>query len=74
MKIKVWPNVALVTVVFLLICSCDQTPNKEAPELEDHRTKVEMATTHGTMTLALYDETPLHRDNFIDLIQKKAYD
>lgn len=36
--------------------------------------KVKMVTTHGTIVLALYDETPLHRDNFIKLIKQGTYD
>ncbi|MFC3879743.1 peptidylprolyl isomerase [Algoriphagus namhaensis] len=37
-------------------------------------TKVEMVTTHGTIVVKLYDETPLHRDNFIKLAQDGVYD
>lgn len=40
----------------------------------DDRTQVEMITNYGTMVFELYNETPLHRDNFIKLINDKAYD
>jgi peptidyl-prolyl cis-trans isomerase B (cyclophilin B) len=33
-----------------------------------------MVTNYGTMTMELYNETPLHRDNFIKLINEKVYD
>ena len=35
---------------------------------ESHKgTRVEMVTNYGRIVLLLYDETPLHRDNFIKL-------
>lgn len=37
------------------------------------KTKVLMKTTAGDITLILYDDTPMHRDNFIELINKKFY-
>ena len=36
--------------------------------------KVRIETTKGDMTLILYDETPLHRDNFAKLVKSKFYD
>src|SRR5690606_19564675 len=33
-----------------------------------------LSTDYGTITLKLYDETPLHRDNFIKLCKEKFYD
>lgn len=35
---------------------------------------VEIATNYGNMTVKLYDSTPLHRDNFIKLVQSGFYD
>lgn len=37
------------------------------------RQKVEMVTNYGMITLELYNETPFHRDNFINLVKNKAY-
>lgn len=34
---------------------------------------VEMVTSLGSMTIQLYDETPLHRDNFIKLAEEGYY-
>jgi len=39
-----------------------------------HQCLVEMNTTLGTMIIQLYDETPLHRDNFIKLIESGFYE
>lgn len=36
--------------------------------------RVVMETTKGTIELKLYDATPLHRDNFRDLVREGAYD
>ena len=35
---------------------------------------VEITTEYGTMIAKLYNETPLHRDNFIKLVQQGFYD
>ena len=35
---------------------------------------VEISTNFGTMVVKLYDSTPLHRDNFIKLVQSGFYD
>ena len=37
-------------------------------------THVVMETTMGTIELKLYEETPLHRDNFIKLVKENAFD
>ena len=37
-------------------------------------TKVLIETTMGNITVMLYDETPLHRDNFIKLVESNFYD
>lgn len=42
------------------------TPQKEE--------KVEISTRFGKIVVKLYNETPLHRDNFIDLVKKGFYD
>ncbi len=36
--------------------------------------EVEMITNYGKIVLRLYDETPLHRDNFIKLVDQGTYD
>lgn len=37
-------------------------------------TKVLIETTKGNITVMLYDDTPLHRDNFIKLVESNFYD
>jgi peptidyl-prolyl cis-trans isomerase B (cyclophilin B) len=36
--------------------------------------QVKLETTMGDITLALYNETPLHRDNFVKLVKEGVYD
>lgn len=38
------------------------------------RVKVKISTKHGDMVAELYDETPIHRDNFIKLVKEGFYD
>lgn len=40
----------------------------------DPPVKVEIVTNYGTIVLQLSDETPLHRDNFIRLVESGTYD
>lgn len=36
--------------------------------------KVKIETTEGVIVVKLYNETPLHRDNFLKLVNEKFYD
>lgn len=40
----------------------------------DNTTRVLLETTYGEIELALYNETPQHRDNFVKLVNEGAYD
>lgn len=54
------------------------------PEINPNRThflnfsddpiQIELVTTYGTIILELSDETPLHRDNFVKLVESGTYD
>ena len=63
MKIIRSSVLAILAVVMFLGVSC-----KEKERL------VVMETTEGTIVLKLYDQTPLHRDNFLALVEEGAYD
>ena len=63
MKIIRSSVLAILAVVMFLGVSC-----KEKERL------VVMETTEGTIVLKLYDQTPLHRDNFLSLVEEGAYD
>lgn len=58
-RVWVWALAALL----LLAVSCRKN--------EIH---VVLETTRGSIELKLYDQTPLHRDNFVQLVKEGAYD
>jgi len=66
-------KIAVLAVLFQSFLSCDKKATAIEAQ-EEQRTKVEMVTDAGTMTIELYNETPLHRDNFIKLANNAAYD
>lgn len=56
---------ALLLSFFLLFClSVNAQRNR----------KVKVTTEYGTMVIRLYDQTPLHRNNFIKLVKQHFYD
>ena len=66
-------------------CSCNRGKNEVEIDdstktaLEMERKKMEepefvIKTTHGTMKLRLYSQTPKHRENFVKLVAEKYYD
>ena len=76
----------LIAFVFLVLLGCSSKPKdvvvtqqnlvevltkygQENPENE-----VIIETSHGTMRLKLYEDTPLHRANFVKLIKEGFYD
>ncbi len=66
-------NLLVISLLILTFLSCKD--KAATPETQtDSRTSVEMVTNYGTMILKLSNETPQHRDNFIKLVNEKAYD
>ncbi|HYG19455.1 MAG TPA: peptidylprolyl isomerase [Ohtaekwangia sp.] len=72
-------------ILILIICSCTRkeaiviTPGNVREVLTQYGRKnpenrVVIETAHGTMKLKLYDDTPLHRANFVKLIKEGYYD
>lgn len=41
---------------------------------KDRKRDVELTTTEGVIVLRLYNQTPLHRDNFLRLVKSHYYD
>ena len=71
-------NVVFLLGLMLVLQSCGQgsSGNDQAQEQEvsEDREKVAISTPHGEIIIELYNETPLHRDNFIKLVQDGFYD
>lgn len=65
LKYETMKNYLLLLALPILLSARGQ--NDADPE-------VEIVTTHGTIVVRLYDETPLHRDNFLQLVDANAYD
>jgi cyclophilin family peptidyl-prolyl cis-trans isomerase len=61
--------------IFILLSAC-QTKQLQQIEVTkaDRKKQVEIITTKGKMIIALYDSTPLHKDNFLLLVKKGFYD
>ena len=54
----------LLTFISVLISAQDSTKV----------TYVKMETTHGNLKIALYDDVPLHKDNFLKLVENGFYE
>lgn len=65
---------ALAMVMSCTMTGKESQVNKNANQTNDKMTKVEIKTTLGDIVVALYDETPLHRDNFLKLVKEHYYD
>lgn len=48
--------------------------SKKKKKTTDNMTKVLLKTSMGDIVIALYDETPKHKENFIKLVNDKFYD
>ena len=61
-----WSALLALVALPLLAFVSDKQPAKRAV--------VEITTEKGRIVVALYNETPLHRDNFLKLVREGAYD
>ena len=50
------------------------TVRKSVTPVADNPIRVKITTDSGVMIVKLYDSTPLHRDNFVKLVQQGFYD
>lgn len=60
----------LAILLLLIGLSADVSAHTD----KDKRVRVRLETTVGTMVMALFDETPRHRDNFLKLVRQGYYD
>ena len=67
-------NQLLIIAMFLvgILASCGAGSNQK--NNMEKRTQVKLETTQGDIVVALYNETPKHRDNFIKLAKEGVYD
>lgn len=62
----------IIAVLFVTLAACGAGSKKQANM--ENRTLVKLETSMGNITVALYNETPKHRDNFIKLTKEGVYD
>jgi len=60
--------------LFALSAACSSLWTSAQSAAVPARPLVEIRTTLGVMVVALYNETPVHRDNFLKLARAGAYD
>lgn len=61
--------------IFLCFFSLGSLQSVSAQSVKkDRQVHVEMVTSEGRMVIVLFNETPLHRDNFLKLVGTHAYD
>jgi cyclophilin family peptidyl-prolyl cis-trans isomerase len=66
---KLFPALSLLAGLILLLCSYKPFPGGDPAGV-----KLLMVTDHGSIKIRLYNETPLHRDNFLKLVQEHYFD
>lgn len=81
-------NMVVLTVIasFLAACNVSAEPEKDTDYLQkgslkieeiekenETATKVRIKTSHGDVVIALYNETPKHKENFLKLVNESFY-
>ncbi len=61
-------------LVFLAVFPPKTRANTSLPDEPEQQTKVIISTEYGDITVVLYNETPLHRDNFIKIVKDGVLD
>ncbi|MBR4046893.1 MAG: peptidylprolyl isomerase [Bacteroides sp.] len=62
------------TLLLLTLLCCGFMSCNSSNKKDNMNTKVKIETSAGDVLVKLYDETPLHRDNFIKLVEKGTYE
>lgn len=65
-------KILLVTIAFMTLFSISGLAQNKKKRKKQK--KVLITTTYGDIKLVLYNETPLHRNNFIKLVKENFYD
>ena len=69
-------KILLICLAFIALTACNAGSKRQTNHHmeNEERTLVKLETTMGNITVALYNETPKHRDNFIKLVKEGVYD
>jgi cyclophilin family peptidyl-prolyl cis-trans isomerase len=61
-------------IFLLLILKCSISPGQEPIPDRDHDFLVTLETAFGNIIMVLYDDAPMHKENFITLAEAGVYD
>lgn len=69
-------KILLICLAFIALTACNAGSKRQTNHHMENekRTLVKLETTMGNITVALYNEAPKHRDNFIKLVKEGVYD
>ncbi|RGW49403.1 peptidylprolyl isomerase [Phocaeicola vulgatus] len=69
-------KILLICLAFIALTACNAGSKRQTNHHMENekRTLVKLETTMGNIIVALYNETPKHRDNFIKLVKEGVYD
>lgn len=69
-------KILLICLAFIALTACNAGSKRQTNHHMENekRTLVKLETTMGNITVALYNKTPKHRDNFIKLVKEGVYD
>jgi len=68
-------NIIFFVAIAIFFANCNSVrSNNTVTKTEKMEMKVLLKTSLGDIVIALSNETPLHRDNFIKLVNEKFYD
>lgn len=65
-------RIAPAIILFMTLIS--QNAHSQTMDSNDNNVKVRIETTAGDIVVMLYNDTPLHRDNFVKLVGEGYYD
>lgn len=73
-KNVIFKSLAVFVLLFFSFTNDINAQKKEKKKKAEKQKLVEITTEYGKIKLALYNETPGHRDNFLKLVNQKFYD
>lgn len=73
-KNVIFKSLAVFAVLFFSFTNDINAQKKEKKKKTEKQKLVEITTEFGKIKVALYNETPGHRDNFLKLVNQKFYD
>lgn len=72
-NLKTSSHILLLLALCLSLFSCQEQSSETSTEPAEKRVKLRISTNFGDMDFELFNETPLHRDNFLERINQGFY-